>query len=1043
MNFQNRASRIEQHGDLQEAQYVLENLLDSSADAIGVADSKGRCVSWNRAAAEIFGYSAADLEGKHFSELYADPAELEIMLARLRRDGFVRQYEINMKKKDGTSAPFDLSINLLYDRQRNLTGSLCIARDRSDSRRALAALQMLNERLENEISKRKKMEGAWRETLETLSALLNAIPESIFLISAGGVIVTANETAAKRLGKDLDDLIGSELSKLLPPEIIKRRKAYTDEARRTGRSVHFEDMRDGRVLDNIIRPIINPEGKVSKLAVFSIDITAHKEAEESIKENIRLRQQILDTIPSPIFYKGIDGRYLGVNQSFLQFYGKTMEQVLGKTVHEVFCKEIADKYFQLNQHHWQHPGPQIYEYYTYDAQGRRREIVAHNATFNDKNGALVGLAGVMIDSTEQLQSEQVIKSLLNQTKLILDSAAEGILGLDIERKHIFVNPAATRMLGYGEGELIGFGSHATWHRLRPDGTPYPQEECQFRKNLKSGVAYSAEDVFWRKDGSSFPVELKSSPISEDGKNIGTVITFWDITERQQAEAALREKEEKYRGLIETTNTGYVIVDSEGKVLDANAEYVRLTGHIALKEILGRSILEWTAQQDRGENAAALEQCRKTGSVKHLELNYGIDGRFIAVEINATAIRTSEGIKFIALARDISDRKKVEDERAKLEAQLVQAQKMEAIGTLAGGIAHDFNNILTAILGNIGLGLLDQNLGGQGRQRLAAAEKACQQAQSLARQLLTFAKGGAPITELVSLENLVAEAASLACRGSQVRCESAFGKDLMAVTGDPGQLHQVFQNLIINAVQAMPGGGSVRIHGENVEIGEKSDSPLTAGKYVKISIQDNGVGIPEKYLQKIFDPYFTTKQQGSGLGLATTYSIVNNHHGHIAVESRLGEGTTFQVYLPASDQKYVPPPQETTELLSGQGKILVMDDEAMVREVLGMMLLTLGYEVEFARDGVEASQMFSQAHGAAEPFAAVILDLTVPGGMGGKEAMERLVKIDPQVKAIVSSGYFADPIMADFQKYGFAGVIAKPYKVAELGKALNKALKGNE
>ena len=890
VNFPDRIRQLEQYDDLQEAKYVLENLLDSSADAIGVVDAKGRFTRWNAAAEEIFGYSAAEIKEKDFSELYADPAELEIMLTRLRRHGFVRKYEINMKKKDGIIAPFHLSINLLYDRQHNLTGSLCIARDRNDTRRALAELQMLNERLENEITERKKMEDDLRENKETLRALLNGIPESIFLIGRGGVIVAANETLAKRLGKGLDELIGSKMSELIPSEVFKRRKAYTDEVIRTGRAVHFEDMREGRFLDNFIHPVINAEGKVSKLAVFSLDITARKRAEEEI-----LRFASFPRLnPNPVLEIDLGGKVT---------YGN-------EWAHEVLRKL------------------------------GRQDITA-------------------------------------------------FLPPDLE---------------------------ALIQSYREKGVK------QFYREVEIDDAVFAESIY----------------VAEEFMTLRLFAI--DITERKQAEAALRESEEKYRGLIETTSTGYVILDTEGKVLDANPEYVRLTGHKELKEILGRSVIAWTAEQDRGKNAAAIKQCLKTGLVKDLELDYaGGDGRSIAVEINATAIRTSEGIKIIALVRDISDRKRAEDERAKLEAQLVQAQKMEAIGTLAGGIAHDFNNILTAILGNIGLGLLDQNMGDQGRQRLAAAEKACQQAQSLARQLLTFAKGGAPIKELVSLENLVAEAASLACRGSQVRCEYAFAQDLMAIAGDPGQIHQVFQNLIINAIQAMPQGGTIEITGENIKVGNHGRLPLETGNYVKVSIKDKGIGIPEKYLQKIFDPYFTTKQQGSGLGLATAYSIVNNHHGHISAESKLGEGSTFHVYLPASDQKIRQQPKEITELLSGKGKILVMDDEAMVREVLGMMLLTLGYEAKFAKDGVEAIELFSQAQGSADPFAAVILDLTVPGGMGGKEAMERFLEIDPQVKAIVSSGYFDDPIMADFQKYGFAGVIAKPYKVAELGKVLNQVL----
>ena len=257
--------------------------------------------------------------------------------------------------------------------------------------------------------------------------------------------------------------------------------------------------------------------------------------------------------------------------------------------------------------------------------------------------------------------------------------------------------------------------------------------------------------------------------------------------------------------------------------------------------------------------------------------------------------------------------------------------------------------------------------------------------------------------------------------------------------DSGQISQVFQNLIINAIQAMPQGGTIEITGENIKVGKHGRLPLETGNYVKVSIKDKGVGIPKEYLQNIFDPYFTTKQKGSGLGLATVYSIIKKHNGLISAESKSGEGSTFNVYLPASDRKITQQPKEIRELLPGKGKILVMDDEAMVREVLGAMLRTLGYEAKFAKDGVEAIELFSQAQGSADPFASVILDLTVPGGMGGREAMAKLLKIDPQVKAMVSSGYFDDPIMADFQKYGFAGVIAKPYKVAELGKVLNKVL----
>ncbi len=261
--------------------------------------------------------------------------------------------------------------------------------------------------------------------------------------------------------------------------------------------------------------------------------------------------------------------------------------------------------------------------------------------------------------------------------------------------------------------------------------------------------------------------------------------------------------------------------------------------------------------------------------------------------------------------------------------------------------------------------------------------------------------------------------------------------------DEGQINQVIGNLLINSNQAMPEGGIIKITAENILVKAKSKLPMPKGKYVKLAIADQGIGISPEYLEKIFDPYFSTKQKGSGLGLATAYSIIRNHSGQIQVESQVGVGTTFCIYLPAIEKVVPAAEPETAKPTMGQGKVLVMDDEEMVRDVLGGMLSRLGYEVDFASDGSQAIEKFVKAQETNQPFAAVILDLTIPGGMGGEKAVKELLKIDPQVKALVSRGYSDDPIMADFQKYGFTAVITKPYKVAELGKVLNDALTGNE
>jgi CheY-like chemotaxis protein len=307
------------------------------------------------------------------------------------------------------------------------------------------------------------------------------------------------------------------------------------------------------------------------------------------------------------------------------------------------------------------------------------------------------------------------------------------------------------------------------------------------------------------------------------------------------------------------------------------------------------------------------------------------------------------------------------------------------------------------------------------------------------QLLTFAKGGVPIKKIISIANLLKESANLTLSGSTSRCEFSIPEDLWSVEADEGQISQVFSNLLLNADQAMPEGGVIKIRAENFLVEGKSELPLSRGKYLKLTFADQGVGISPQYLDKIFDPYFSTKQKGSGLGLATTYAIIQNHFGHTKVESQIGVGTTFTVYLPALEAEIFVDEQETISLSMGQARFLVMDDEEMVREVIGRMLDHLGYEADFASDGSQAIEEFARAKEAGRPFVAVILDLTIPGGMGGKETIKKLLEIDPHVKAIVSSGYSDDLMMADFRKYGFCEVIAKPYKISELSKTLHKVI----
>jgi nitrogen-specific signal transduction histidine kinase/CheY-like chemotaxis protein len=383
------------------------------------------------------------------------------------------------------------------------------------------------------------------------------------------------------------------------------------------------------------------------------------------------------------------------------------------------------------------------------------------------------------------------------------------------------------------------------------------------------------------------------------------------------------------------------------------------------------------------------------------------------------------------------------EKRRIEEELMKADKLDSIGLLAGGVAHDFNNILTAIIGNISLAKMYANCESKVFARLINAEKASLQAQNLTQQLLTISKEGTPIRQTTSIDNVVRDCIDLALRGSNVTCEFRVKDRLWPVEIDQGQISQVINNLMINADQAMPDGGCIDVYACNITINTHHidrHGALEPGKYVKMSVNDNGIGISEAHMSKIFDPYFTTKQTGNGLGLFTCYSIIKKHHGHLSVESQQSIGTTFTMYLPASEQHVTQQPGKQTTHYPGKGKILIMEDDETIREVTGEMLGHLGYNVTFARDGAEAIALYSQEKNTDTPFEAVVLDLTVPGGMGGKQTVKKLLKIDPQTKAIVASGYSNDPIIAQFEHYGFRDRIVKPYKSEELHAVLYRVIK---
>jgi PAS domain S-box-containing protein len=507
---------------------------------------------------------------------------------------------------------------------------------------------------------------------------------------------------------------------------------------------------------------------------------------------------------------------------------------------------------------------------------------------------------------------------------------------------------------------------------------------------------------------------------------------------REREERLADEKERLAVTLRSIGDGVIVTDVEGQVTLVNRAAEQYTGWTT-QEAGGRPLAEVfpvVNEKSRQPQGGLVETVVRTGQIVELAHHTVLvrrGGGEMAIEDSAAPIRdrNSSTIGVVIVFRDVTEKRRLEEE-------LLNAEKLHSVGVLAGGLAHDFNNLLTGIVGNIALAKMYLG-GGKAFDRLTEAEAASRRATDLTHQLLTFAKGGAPIRKASSVVGIVQESAKLILAGTSVAAEFAVPPEVPNVEVDVGQMSQVFNNLLINAVQAMPNGGTIRIAVDTCVLADGDVPTLGEGAYVRIALRDQGTGIPPEFLPRIFDPYFTTKQTGSGLGLASSYAVVKRHDGHITVESEPGRGATFTIYLPASGREAAPAGAGAEEIARGHGRVLVMDDEQIVREIAREMLAALGYEAVLVKNGLEAVEAYQRARAEGRPINAVIMDLTIPGAMGGKETVARLLAIDPAVRAIVSSGYSNDAIMADYAAHGFKGVITKPYGIKNFSQTLHDVL----
>jgi PAS domain S-box-containing protein len=691
---------------------------------------------------------------------------------------------------------------------------------------------------------------------------------------------------------------------------------------------------------------------------------------------------------------------------------------------------------------------------------------------NNHESILFEQAGkwVFKDSMKTNRILHLLESSEIRYRRLFETAQDGILILNADSgKIIDVNPYLENMLGYSHKDFLGkrlweIGpfkdiktSKAAFQELQnkqyvryehlpletKNGVPIAVEfvsnvylidgerviQCNIRditirKRAEEALAAARSELEAR-------VEERTAELAKVNEKL-----VQEINERKQTERALKESEVRFQTLTENTTDLVWEMNTQGIYTYVNPEVKNILGYNP-DEIVGKTPFDFMPEKDRAALARQFERLIKSQKpLIRLENTYvRKDGGLVILETNGVPFFYPPGCLggYRGIDRDITERKRSQDE-------LNKATKLESISILAGGIAHDFNNMLTGIMGNITLAQKYVEKGGNAYDRLVDAERASLMAKDITQQLLTFSGGGTPIKKPTSISSLLKESVAFALSGSDVRCDFNIPDNLWAADADEAQINRVINNVVINADQAMPEGGVINVSIENVVVKNKSYLPLPKGNYLKIMIKDHGTGIPEKLLPRIFEPYFTTKKKGSGLGLATAYSIIKNHGGYMTIESKLGEGTTIYIYIPATNAPLLEiDEQEDIRYTGGGRRILAMDDEEMIRKLLQNSLTEIGYRVELAGDGSEAIEKYIKAEKSGNPFAAVILDLTIPGGLGGKETIKKLLEINSNIIAIASSGYTNGPVMANYQEYGFRGTVSKPFHIADMEKTLHDVI----
>jgi PAS domain S-box-containing protein len=986
---------------------LLSSAFNKSPQLITISDmATGKYLEVNDNFCTVSGFSREEAVGKTSVELgWISGKERERLVHELKQNGRVIGMELNFRSKNKTRVICRFAVDIVRTTEGDMLFSTA------------------------------EVITAQKQEEDRVKTILRMAMDGFYLVDMEGRILETNDSYCSMIGYSSEELIKmsvKDVEAVETEEVIKKRIQQIIE---TGHA-RFETKhkrKDGRVID--IEASVNYlQEKQPKIFCFIRDITDRKRSEEALL----YFQMAVDSATDAIGMATPAGRHYYQNEAYTKLFGLSVSEVDGVSgpPATVYADEkVGRKVFDIIMN----GGSFVGEVKMLDKDRKERDIYLRANSIKNNDDKVVGLVGMHTDITD---SKLMAEALQARGKQLAESQRIAHIGSWQHNQttgQVFWSDELFRLFGLDpKKDPADFTMYFNMiHPLDRSALQIAIEEA-----VRLRKPFSIDYRFIFRDGTTRILHSQGELIQDD-TGTQTILsgTCQDITERKRAEDKIQQSEKFIRSILDTVDEGFIVVDRDYRIQTANKAYCKQVGFSDGK-IVGQHCYNVSHKTNRpcyeeGEDCSS-HRAFETGTPhttfhRHKDAN----GNILFVETKAFPIKDSSGAvtSVIETINNITERYLLEEERLK-------TQKLESIGTLAGGIAHDFNNLLQGVFGYISVAKMTAKNPEKSSAALEQAEKALFQSVNLTTQLLTFSKGGKPTKTLIDLRPVIENSARFILSGSRSDLFLNIFVDLWQAEADGGQLGQVIQNIVLNADQAMPVGGTVRVSAVNIAKNDASlPLGLSFGDYVRIAIQDTGVGIPKQYLSKIFDPYFTTKEKGSGLGLATSYSIVRNHGGMIDVKTKSGIGTTVAIYLPAiaGEVRAVSSEKQQELSQSKKAKILVVDDEEVIRNLSSELLVLLGHDVNVANGGEEALGKYQNAIDAGSPFDIVILDLTIRGGMGGLETVQQLLKMDPQVKAIVSSGYSDDASTANYISRGFKAFLKKPYDVKALNEALNKTL----